>query len=305
MPFVQKDPWRAQYFEGASCPDEVVIPTDNLLAYQLYPAHNWIYNKLLICKTQGLEHGPHGLMPSGFPVFSKPIYNLRGMGVGSRIINNLDELEYHCLPGHMWMPLFEGEHVSSDVAVINGEPVWWRHTIGKPLSEGTFDYWTILAQPRPDIEAYCGQWLQSNLKGFTGIVNLETIDGKIIECHLRLSDQWLDLNGPNWIESVAELYTHRRWDFTDDSRKTGYSVVLFTEHGQQHKKIDSSTINGLLKRPHISSIQITFHEDKPPEVHPMPPGGFRLAIVNCWELNAGFELREILTSLFGVKLKRI
>lgn len=305
MPFVQKDPWRTQYFEGASCPAEVVIPTDNLLAYQLYPDHNWIYNKLLICKTQGLEHGPCGLMPSRFPVFSKPIYNLRGMGAGSRIINNLEELESHCLPGHMWMPLFEGEHVSSDVAVINGEAVWWRHTIGKPLSQGTFDYWTILAQPRPNIEAYCGQWLQSNLRGFTGIVNLETIGGKIIECHLRLSDQWLDLNGSNWIESVAELYTHGRWNFTDDSRKTGYSVILFTEHGQQHKKIDSSTIDGLLKRPHISSIQITFHEDKPPEVHAMPPGGFRLAIVNCWDLNAGFELREILASLFGVKLKRI
>ena len=203
------------------------------------------------------------------------------------------------------MPLLEGEHVSSDVAVIDGEPVWWRHTIGKPLSEGTFDYWEILAESRPDIEAYCGQWLQSNLKGYTGIVNLETISRKIIECHLRLSDQWLDLNGPNWIESVVELYTNRRWNFTDNSRKTGYSVVLFTEHGQQHKKIDGSTINVLLKRPHISSIQITFHEDKSPEVHPMPPGGFRLAIINCWDLNAGFELREIMASLFDVKLKRI
>ncbi len=163
MPIVEKDPWRLQYFEGVSCPTEIIIPTDDMLAYRLYPDHNWIYNKLLICKTQGLEHGPHGLVPSKFPVFSKPIYNLRGMGVGSRIISNLDELEHHCLPGHMWMPLFEGEHVSSDVAVINGEPVWWRHTIGRPLGDGAFDYWTILAQPQPNIEAYCGQWLQGNL----------------------------------------------------------------------------------------------------------------------------------------------
>jgi len=305
MPIVEKDPWRLQYFKDVSCPAEVVIPTDDMLAYQLYPDHNWTYNKLLICKTQGLEHGPHGLVPVKFPIFSKPIYNLRGMGTGSRIINNPDELESHYLPGHFWMPFFEGEHVSSDVAVINGEPVWWRHTTGKPLGDGTFDYWTVLAEPRPNVEAYCGQWIQSNLSGYTGIVNLETISGQIIECHLRLSDQWVDLNGPNWIESVVELYTHKQWNFTDDSRKTGYSVVLFTEHGQQYKRIDSGTINELLKKPHISSIQITFHQDKPPEVHAMPPGGFRLAIVNCWDLNAGFELREILVSLFGVKLKRI
>ncbi len=305
MPIVEKDPWRLQYFKGISCPAGVVIPTDDMLAYQLYPDHNWIYNKLLICKTQGLAHGPLGVMPVKFPIFSKPIYNLRGMGAGSRVINNPDELESHYLPGHFWMPFLEGEHVSSDVAVINGQAVWWRHTIGKPLGEGAFDYWTVLAEPRSHVEAYCGQWLQSNLGDYTGIANLETISGKIIECHLRLSDQWVDLNGPNWIKSVVELYSNRQWKFTDDSRKTGYSVVLFTEHGQQYKRLDGDTIKELLKKPHISSIQITFHQDKPPEVHAMPPGGFRLAVVNCWDLNAGFELRETLASLFGVKPKRI
>ncbi|HET8579718.1 MAG TPA: hypothetical protein VFL31_01855, partial [Nitrospiraceae bacterium] len=69
MPIVERDPWRTQYFEGVACPDSVTIPTDDAEAYLLYPAHRWIYNKLLICETQGLEHGPHGLMPSRFPVF--------------------------------------------------------------------------------------------------------------------------------------------------------------------------------------------------------------------------------------------
>jgi len=27
VPIVEKDPWRAQYFEGVACPDDVVIPT--------------------------------------------------------------------------------------------------------------------------------------------------------------------------------------------------------------------------------------------------------------------------------------
>jgi hypothetical protein len=45
-------------------------------------------------------------------------------------------------------------------------------------------------------------------------------------------------------------------------------------------------------------VQITFHEDKPPEAHAMPPGGFRLAIVNCWSLEAGLEARERLAVLF-------
>jgi hypothetical protein len=31
----------------------------------------------------------------------------------------------------------------------------------------------------------------------------------------------------------------------------------------------------------------------------MPPGGFRLAVVNCWDLNAGFAAREALKAYFS------
>ena len=100
MPIVEKDPWRAQYFVDVACPDDIVIPTDDADAYRLFPAHRWIYNKLLVCETQGLVHGPHGIEPSTFPVFSKPIFNLRGMGVGGRILHGREEYLRHQQPGH-------------------------------------------------------------------------------------------------------------------------------------------------------------------------------------------------------------
>jgi hypothetical protein len=50
----------------------------------------------------------------------------------------------------------------------------------------------------------------------------------------------------------------------------------------------------LRARAGICSIQITFHEDRAPEEHAMPPGGFRVAIVNCLDLQAGCDAREIL-----------
>jgi hypothetical protein len=31
----------------------------------------------------------------------------------------------------------------------------------------------------------------------------------------------------------------------------------------------------------------------------MPPGGFRLAIINCWNPETGFKVRERLTMMFG------
>jgi hypothetical protein len=297
VPIVEKDPWRAQYFEGVACPEDVVIPTDDDEAWRLHPAHRWVYNKLLVCETQGLLHGPHGIVPPRFPVFSKPIYNLRGMGVGGRVIASREEYDREQTPGHLWMPLLTGEHVSSDVAVLDGTPVWWRHTTGTALAGGTFDHWAVLAEPRPAIEAYSADWLRRHLRGYSGLANLETIGGTIIECHLRFADQWVDLYGPGWLESVVELYAHGRWRFRDDARRTGWSVVLFGSHGVRYR-IDRSAVEDLRRLPGVSSVQITFHEDRPAEAHAMPPGGFRLAIVNCWDLAVGLLARERLALMF-------
>jgi hypothetical protein len=170
--------------------------------------------------------------------------------------------------------------------------------VGKPLGEGMFDYWTIQAEPRPDVESYCGEWLRRHLKGYYGMINFETIGCRIIEAHLRFADQWPDLYGTDWVESVVQLYAHRRWSFPDEGRRTGYSVVLFGGHGLQYPRIDRRTVAEVLTQPEVSSVQITFHEDKPPEAHSMPPGGFRLAIVNCWDLNVGLEARQKLALMF-------
>jgi hypothetical protein len=298
MPIEETDPWRTQYFEDVFCPDNVIIPTDDQLAYQLFPDHRWIYNKLLVCETQGLENAPHDIMPRVFPVFSKPIYNLRGMGKAGKIVASPEQFKADVQPGHMWMTLLTGEHVSTDAAVVDGEPVWWRHTLGEALGEGVFDYWTVLGESRPDIESYCGDWLRSHLKGYTGCVNLETIGGRIIEAHLRFADQWPDLYGAGWIEAMIELYASGTWNFRDEARRTGYSVVLFGSHGVYYKKPQPDAVNLLLKQPGVSSVQVTFHDDKPPERHSMPPGGFRLAIVNCWNLETGLQAREKLAALF-------
>ena len=80
-------------------------------------------------------------------------------------------------------------------------PRWWRHVTGKPAGEGTFDYWTVHAEPDADIEARCAAWIGRHLAGYTGMLNLETIGGTIIEAHLRFSDQWPDLYGPGWVDA--------------------------------------------------------------------------------------------------------
>jgi hypothetical protein len=224
--------------------------------------------------------------------------NLKGMGVGSRVLRNAADYTTHYAPGHMWMTLLEGRHVSSDVAVLDGWPVWWRHATGEPGEEGTFDYWTIHAEADTEIETQAGAWISKHLAGYSGMINLETIGGRIIEVHLRFADQWPDLYGRGWVEALVRLYQHNRWDYPDAHRRDGFSVVLFGPHGPRYRHPPQALTDEVRALPSVSSVQITFHEDKAPAQHAMPPGGFRLAIVNCHDLAQGRVAREKLRAFF-------
>lgn len=295
MPICEADPWRLQYF--AHVKTAVNIPTEDSDAWQWYPAYRWVYDKLAVALSQKLAAGPHGTVPPHFPIFSKPIVNLRGMGIGSRVIHSQAEYDRCCTAGHFWMTLLNGRHVSSDVVVVGGEPRWWRHVTGKPAGEGTFDYWIVHAEADARIEAHCGEWVIDHLAGYTGMLNLETIDGRIIEAHLRFADQWPDLYGPGWVDALVALYETGKWDF-DDDRTEGYSVVLFGPKGQHYRHPPRALVEEVKNIPGVTSVQITFHENRAPEQHAMPPGGFRLAIVNGYDLPAALAGREKLKMHF-------
>jgi hypothetical protein len=220
------------------------------------------------------------------------------MGVGSRVLHSQADYDEHSAPGHFWMTLLEGRHVSSDLAVVDGVPRWWCHVTGKPAGEGTFDYWTIHADAEAEIEDRCGVWVRAHLAGYTGMLNLETIGGTIIEVHLRFADQWPDLYGVGWVEAVARLYESGTWQFADAARRGGYSAVLFGPNGVRYRHPPPALIDEIKRIPGVSSVQITFHEDLAPERHSMPPGGFRLAVINAFDLAAALAAREQLREHF-------
>jgi hypothetical protein len=292
MPICEVDPWRFQYFEDVECPPDVRISTEDADSWEWFPAHRWIYDKLAVALSQGLQAAPHGVMPPAFPVFSKPLMNLRGMGTGSRAIASAEEYREALAPGHFWCTLLTGAHVSSDVALVDGEARWWRHTTGEAGPGGTFDYWLVHGSAMPEVEDWCGAWSRQHLRGYTGMANFETIGGRIIEAHLRFADQWPDLYGAGWVDAVVRLHVTGEWSYADVDRTDGFSVVLFGPHGPRYRHPPAALVEEVRAMPGVSSVQITFHEDKAPELHAMPPGGFRLAIVNSRTLEAGRAGRE-------------
>jgi hypothetical protein len=300
MPIHESDPWREQYFEEITCPRDIHIPTDDIDAYRLNPRHRSVYDKLLVAEAQDIECGAHDVAPLRYPVFCKPVTNLRGMGAGSRVVRNEAEFEEQCREGYFWMRLLTGEHVSTDFAVVDGEAAWCRHALGVPSGGGTFDYWVVQARSRPRLERYCADWIRKHLSEYTGMINIETIGGLIIEVHLRFADQWPDLYGYRWLRALVRLYQYGSWDLPEAERADGFSVVLFGPHGVPYRHPPEEQLNAYRAMLGVSSIQITFFDDRPPNSHAMPPGGFRLAIVNCFNFQVGLRVRSTMAVEFGV-----
>ncbi len=303
MPIYECDPWREQYFVNVSCPDDVHIPTDDVDAYRFNSRYRWVYNKLMVAKTQSLECGLPDEMPLRYPVFSKPVVNLKGMGIGSCMINRPDEFKNKCPFGNFWTTYLAGDHVSSDFAVVNGSVLWCRNTLGIPAGGGTFDYWVVEASPRINLERYCRRWIANFMPTYTGMLNIESIGGRIIEAHLRFSDQWPDLYGEGWLEAVVRLYQYGTWDFKDSNRSDGYSIVLFGPHNRTYKHPDIYRQIAYRSAPSIKSVQITFLADNAFGLQAMPPGGFRLAIVNTQNSADGFFLRAVIANDFGLPMR--
>jgi hypothetical protein len=226
---------------------------------------------------------------------------LKGMGAGTSILETERDFLENCGPGDFWMQLLTGEHISSDWAVVQGETAWCRHTRGIPGVGGTFDYWIIEARLRRRLERYCRAWIRSNLCDYTGMVNIETIGGRIIEAHLRFADQWPDLYGQQWLEAVVRLYQRGRWEFADGRRSEGYSVVLFGPHGRSYAYPGPEQLASYRAASGVSSVQITFCADRPQRAHVMPPGGFRLAVINSACLEAALRLRARMARDFGLQ----
>jgi hypothetical protein len=106
------------------------------------------------------------------------------------------------------------------------------------------------------------------------------------------------LYGPGWVESLVRLYAGGGWVFDDSGRRDGFSVVLFGPHGPAYRHPPAELVEKACAIDGVSSVQVSFHQDRDPAQHSMPPGGFRLVVINAWTVDAGRAARDLLQPAF-------
>ncbi len=154
---------------------------DDWEIYQQYPDFRWIFNKLELSTRLGYSCGPVPVpVPHTMEYIIRPIYNLYGMGIGAKIKVLTKEKLVNELPGYFWCERFHGEHHSIDYVWKDGwKPVHASLGVNTDTNLIQFKYWQKITTPLHRIPLWVNEF-QTAKK-----LNLEFIDGKIIEIHLR------------------------------------------------------------------------------------------------------------------------
>ncbi len=243
--------------------------------------------------VKGLSAAPHGVAPQNYPVFSKPIYNLKGMGVGSRASSRPTTTPAPTSRVISGRPCSRAITSAATWRWSTAQPQWWRHATG--VASGGWHFRLLGSAcsashpPSRNGAAPGAAGISRAIRGCSTSRPSAAASSRCI-CASPISGPIsTGLDGSNrssgFTPRVNGGSTIRR-DAPD------YSVVLFVPHGfrYRHPPADLAA-HHRGDAPGVSSVQITFHEELPPGRHAMPPGGFRVAIVNCWDRAAGYAAR--------------
>lgn len=165
------------------------FPQNDVDAWVKFYEYNFLYDRMFLCKFQGIDCAPMPIIPASFPVIVKPIVNLLGMGNNACIIQDIETFNKYKYCSHFWCKYVQGQHLSWDFLIDKGCISFVCCFEGVPHSKhfGVFEYWS-LQHNNNQIPQSINKLISTYLYDYKGFINVETINNSIIECHLRVGD---------------------------------------------------------------------------------------------------------------------
>lgn len=170
-------------------------------AWIAFPQYRKWFDKLYLAQTLGHHCGPSGLAPTKSDYYIvRPTYNLSGMGAGARI-QFIEQNDASCVePGYFWCEIFSGTHYS--ITYVNNK---WHNCWAAHYSDSLrISKWTR-TDKRIELPTFITELNAP-------VLNVETINDKIIEIHFRHSpDPDYDELIPVWSDMPIEKDSSYRY----------------------------------------------------------------------------------------------
>jgi len=188
---------------------------------KVHPDDLWIYDKLILAKKAGYLAGPAGVpVPQANWYIVRPITNIRMMGRGANRCWLTPEDDV--IPdGHFWSEVFTGDHISVDYHYGTQSTTVQGFKDSDRLDR--FSKWTRVevTMPFPKI--------LKNLHSMYKWINVEYIDGKIIEIHTRYNDDFSSHSGntiiPVWKDAPISQPENASWYESPSVNRLGFWVL--------------------------------------------------------------------------------
>ena len=265
-----------------------------------HPNFNFIYNKMWIAKSQGLDHGPMGVYPEEniYPIIFKPIINLYGMSRGVKKIHNDEEYDENIKDGLFWEKFLIGEHNCVDIVIYKGEIIFCSSLISISNCDvncGTFLY----HHTKKDytLPEHIELWIKHYFNNYSGCLNLEIINGNIIEAHLRLNGDF-QMYDTNFVIQLHNLLEYGDLSIRNYEVKDIFLIPIFV-----NKNFDEMIMNDKTKNI-IKSLCDTFgansiYFDDINSLHQSEHLS-RIIIFDINNLQSGFNLKRNISQLINI-----
>jgi hypothetical protein len=189
--------------------------TDEVVYQLLPPQHCWVYDKLLIAKHENMLCGPadsHIPVPGKYIV--RPITNMSGMSSGAYIIDVGPDEQPEIPLGYFWCEYVHDLCQYSIDFEYGEQKACFEGYRGSHVPLWRFDLWRMNEEYRFKLPNYLLPLLE-----FYSNINVEVINGRVIEVHLRSghNEMWSHAI-PVWADSPpVSLPRYRYIDDYDDA----------------------------------------------------------------------------------------
>ncbi len=229
-----RDPWKIRITKN--------VPDFDGQAYKKYPKHNFVYDKLWICKSQNVRSGTledlieNRYKAQNYPIFIKPRWGHKSASSKNcyKIHSYEELLKYKHIPHMMWSEFIKDTEGMTDFMVHKGSIV---HQITYKYSDTQHgvvaDDWKYISPDNQPPE-YVVSWINTHMKEYTGICNVQYRGTTIIEVGLRCARGGayiLNTKNHALIKAINELCDNETWDFNtsrDFDFQPYYSFKCFT-----------------------------------------------------------------------------
>lgn len=229
------DPWSVRISKN--------IPDYDGPAFHKYYEYQFVYDKYWIAKSQGIHCGDNlkhliDRKPKylKFPIFIKPRWgNKSASSKNCFKIKDYDQLsKYTDIEEMMWSEFISEREGMTDFFVQNGKIVHQITYLYSEKQNGVVaDEWKYIS-PYTNPPQNISEWVFNNMKGFTGVCNVQYRGNVIIEVGLRLARGGAYIYSTNntiLIENINTLVDTNRWNYANSNQldfRPFYAFKCFT-----------------------------------------------------------------------------